>query len=75
MARLISRAANVVLSTTTSRGLSELLEEGKRFDWSLVEEAGKAHGFDLALPMLASHRLLMIGDHEQLPAFNERAYL
>jgi hypothetical protein len=75
MARLISRAANVVLSTTTSRGLSELLEEGKRFDWCLVEEAGKAHGFDLALPMLASHRLLMIGDHEQLPAFNERAYL
>lgn len=74
MARLVSRAANVVLATTTSRGLSELLEEGKRFDWCLVEEAGKAHGFDLALPMLASHRMLMIGDHEQLPAFNEVTY-
>jgi hypothetical protein len=40
-----------------------------------VEESGKAHGFDLALPMLASHRMLMIGDHEQLPAFNEEVYL
>jgi DNA polymerase III delta prime subunit len=74
MVRLISRAANVVLATTTSPGLSELLDEGKRFDWSLVEEAGKAHGFDLALPMLASHRMLMAGDHEQLPAFNARSF-
>ena len=74
MARLVSRSANVVLATTGSRGLSELLGEGKRFDWCLVEEAGKVHGFDLALPMLASHRMLMIGDHEQLPAFNEAAY-
>jgi hypothetical protein len=74
MARLLERAANVVLSTTTSRGLAALLGEGKRFDWCLVEEAGKVHGFDLALPMLASHRMLLIGDHEQLPAFNEAAY-
>jgi hypothetical protein len=75
MERLLTRAANVVLSTSTSRGLSEILDEGKRFDWCLVEEASKAHGFDLALPMLASHRMLMIGDHEQLPAFNEAVYL
>lgn len=75
MVRLTTRAANVVLSTTTSRSLSELVVEGKRFDWCLVEEAGKAHGFDLALPMLASHRMLMLGDHEQLPAFNEAAYI
>ena len=75
MARLVSRAANVVLATTTSADLEELLAGGKRFDWSVVEEAGKAHGFDLALPMLASHRVLMAGDHEQLPAYNERAYL
>src|ERR1700710_1728473 len=75
MERLLTRAANVVLSTSTSRGLSEILDEGKRFDWCLVEEASKAHGFDLALPMLASHRMLMIGDHDQLPAFNEAVYL
>jgi len=75
MERLLTRAANVVLSTSTSRGLAEILDDGKRFDWCLVEEASKAHGFDLALPMLASHRMLMIGDHEQLPAFNEAIYL
>jgi hypothetical protein len=75
MGRLLMRGANVVLATSTSGDLASLLDEGKRFDWCIVEEAGKAHGFDLALPMLASHRMLMIGDHEQLPAFNERAYL
>jgi hypothetical protein len=75
MGRLIARSANVVLSTTTSGELSDIVHGGKRFDWCIVEEAGKAHGFDLALPMLASHRMLMIGDHEQLPAFNEMAYI
>lgn len=73
--RLVSRAANVVLTTTTSKGLADLIEDNKRFDWCLVEETGKAHGFDLALPMLSSHRMLMIGDHEQLPAFNEEVFL
>lgn len=47
-----------------------MLEDGRRFDWSIIEEAGKAHGFDLALALQASHRLLLIGDQSQLPPYN-----
>jgi superfamily I DNA and/or RNA helicase len=47
-----------------------MLEDDRRFDWSIIEEAGKAHGFDLALALQASHRLLLIGDQDQLPPYN-----
>lgn len=75
MARLVARGANVVLTSTTARGLEELVHGSKRFDWCIVEETAKAHAFDLVQPMLASHRMLMIGDHEQLPAFNEEIFI
>jgi DNA polymerase III delta prime subunit len=70
---LIRAAANVVFATSNSGELERMLEDAQRFDWSIVEEAGKAHGFDLALALQASHRMLLIGDQEQLPPFNFEA--
>jgi hypothetical protein len=67
---LVRQAANVVFATSNSGELSQMLEDNRRFDWSIIEEAGKAHGFDLALALQASYRVLMIGDQEQLPPFN-----
>lgn len=66
---LIMRAANVVFATTNSGDLERLLEERGQFDWAIVEEAGKATGVELLLPLLLSYRRLMIGDHKQLPPF------
>ena len=40
----------------------------------IIEEAGKAHGFDLALPLQAGHRWLLIGDHKQLPPYRFKDY-
>ena len=68
--RLVEHGAGVIFATTNSGDLARLLDEGRRYDRSIIEEAGRAHGFDLALPIRASHRVLMIGDHQQLPAFN-----
>jgi hypothetical protein len=67
---LVRQAANVVFATSNSGELAQMLEDNRRFDWSIIEEAGKAHGFDLALALQASYRVLMIGDQEQLPPFN-----
>lgn len=66
---LIVRSANVVFSTTNSRELERLNEERAQFDWSIVEEAGKATGGELISPLLLSYRRLMIGDHKQLSPF------
>ena len=72
---LLKRSANIIYCTTSARDLETLAESRQSFDWSIVEEAGKAHGFDLALPLQAGHRWLLIGDHKQLPAFGYKEFL
>lgn len=67
---LILRSANLVFASTNSGDLEQLIEEKSQFDWSIIEEAGKATGPELISPLLLSHRRLMIGDHKQLPPFN-----
>ena len=71
---LVKRGANLTYCTTSAAEL-EALTADQSFDWSIVEEAGKAHGFDLALPLQAGHRWLLIGDHEQLPPYRFEDYL
>ena len=74
MQMLVQDSANLTFATLNSRDLFELSERGRHFDWSIIEEAGKAHGFDMAVALQESHRLLLIGDHFQLPPFNARLY-
>lgn len=71
---MILRAANLVFATTNSAAVERLIEEQSLFDWSVIEEAGKATGGELLSPMLLSHRRLMLGDHKQLPPFDIEKY-
>ncbi|MEZ4408041.1 MAG: AAA domain-containing protein [Polyangiales bacterium] len=66
LCQLVKRAANITYCTTTAGDLAELAESTQSFDWSIIEEAGKAHGFDLVLPLQSGHRWLLIGDQKQL---------
>ncbi|MFC8086102.1 AAA domain-containing protein [Streptomyces sp. NPDC057340] len=70
---LVKRGANVTYCTTSAGDLVALAA-GQAFDWSIVEEAGKAHAFDLALPLQAGHRWLLIGDHKQLDPYRYEDY-
>ena len=69
MCELVKRSASIVYSTTTAGDLEELADLTQSFDWSLIEEAGKAHGFDLVLPLQTGHRWVLIGDQNQLPPY------
>jgi serine/threonine protein kinase len=71
---LVQDAANLTFTTLNSFELAESSARGRRFDWSVIEEAGKAHGFDMSLALEQSHRLLLIGDHFQLPPFNSKVF-
>jgi hypothetical protein len=66
LCQLVKRSANITYCTTTAADLAELAESTQSFDWSIIEEAGKAHGFDLVLPLQSGHRWLLIGDQKQL---------
>ncbi|MBN8845359.1 MAG: AAA family ATPase [Sphingomonadales bacterium] len=74
MQLLVQDAANLTFATSNAGELAELADRGRRFDWSIIEEAGKAHGFDMAVALEESHRLLLIGDHFQLPPFNAQLF-
>lgn len=71
---LVKRGANLVYCTTSAGDLEDLADLAQSFDWAILEEAGKAHGFDLALPLQAGHRWLLIGDHRQLPPYRFEDY-
>jgi serine/threonine protein kinase len=61
--RLVRRAANFVYCTSTAGDLLELARSHQTFDWSIIEEAGKAHGFDLVLPLQTGHRWLLLASY------------
>jgi DNA polymerase III delta prime subunit len=71
---VVRRAASITYCTTSDRGLEAIARSQQSYDWSIIEEAGKAHSFDLALPLQAGHRWLLIGDHQQLPPYRFESY-
>ncbi len=69
----IQRGANLVFATTggcTARNVATGGTSGL-YDWVLVEEAARAWPTELALPLVRGLRWTLIGDHFQLPAFDE----
>lgn len=70
---LVKRSASITYSTTGDGDLADLAGDVS-YDWSIVEEAAKAHGFELALPLFLGHRWLLIGDPMQLPPYRIEDY-
>ena len=77
MEQLLKSGAQIVYCTTSASDLA-ILAESNEFDHSydlvIVEESGRVHAFDLALPLEAGHRWLLLGDHQQLPPFQIRQF-
>lgn len=71
---VLRRAASITYCTTSDKGLAATGQLNRSYDWSIVEEAGKAHSFDLVMPLQVGHRWLLIGDHEQLPPYRFESY-
>lgn len=40
-----------------------------RFDWVIVDEAGRATLQELSIPLSKGNKILLVGDHKQLPPF------
>lgn len=42
---------------------------GDEFDWVIIDEAAKANDSELLIPMILGKKIVLIGDHKQLPPF------
>lgn len=60
------QAANPRLSELTMRGFDE------KYDYVIVDEAARSNPLDLLIPMSMGRKIILVGDHKQLPHMVER---
>ena len=63
----LTRSASVVAGTCVGVGKHALGIVDLAYDWVIVDEAARASPMELVVAMQAGKRVLMVGDHLQLP--------
>ena len=70
--RIVEDHADTV-AATCSRSARVELPPGDDYDWVIIDEAGRASPFELLIPLVQGKRIVLIGDHRQLPPMVEDA--
>ncbi|WP_416050283.1 AAA domain-containing protein [Cupriavidus basilensis] len=66
-AEFLAKSRTVVAGTLVGIGYRSAGVVQNKFDWVIIDEAGRAAPSELAVAMQAGHRILLVGDHLQLP--------
>lgn len=66
-AEFLAKSRTVVAGTLVGIGYRGAGVVQNIFDWVIIDEAGRAAPSELAVAMQAGHRVLLVGDHFQLP--------
>lgn len=66
-AEFLAKSRMVVAGTLVGIGYRGAGVVQNIFDWVIIDEAGRAAPSELAVAMQAGHRVLLVGDHLQLP--------
>jgi hypothetical protein len=64
--RILERHGNTV-AATCSMAAKATPDPNEPYDWVIIDEAGHATPFELLIPMVQGRRVVLIGDHRQLP--------
>jgi len=63
----LARTRTVVAGTCVGIGRWSLGVADNNYDWVIIDEAARASSSELAVPMQVGRRVLLVGDHFQLP--------
>lgn len=63
----LARSRTLVCGTCVGIGLPHLGVASNVYDWVIIDEAARATPGELAIAMQAGKRVLLVGDHRQLP--------
>ncbi|MEY2703740.1 MAG: hypothetical protein RLY43_2379, partial [Bacteroidota bacterium] len=63
----LAKSRTVVAGTLVGLGKKSTGAVDNLYDWVIVDEAGRATSSELAVAIQAGHRILLVGDHKQLP--------
>lgn len=73
--KLYIENANVIGITCIQSGTKDFNENYPSFDVVIIDEASKSTPPDIILPMLKGRKIILVGDHKQLPPFiDQNAY-
>ncbi|MDW0111283.1 AAA domain-containing protein [Sporosarcina aquimarina] len=65
--KLYVKHANVIGTTCVASARKEFVEDYPEFDLVIIDEVSKATPPELLLPMLKGKKIILVGDHHQLP--------
>lgn len=65
--KLYVKHANVIGTTCVASARRDFMEEYPTFDVVIIDEVSKATPPELLLPMLKGKKIILVGDHHQLP--------
>ncbi|TMO99737.1 nuclease [Pseudoalteromonas sp. S3260] len=73
--RFMLQTKQLVCGTLVGVGKPSLSIENSQFDWVIIDEAGRAQASELMVAMQSAKRVLLVGDHKQLPPFYHKEHL
>lgn len=63
----LARSRTLVCGTCVGIGLGHLSVNENQYDWVIIDEAARSVSSELAIAMQSGKRVLLVGDHKQLP--------
>jgi len=72
---VLFKSVQVVFGTLVGMAANKYENVNQKFDYVIIDEAGKAILSELAIPINRGHRFVLVGDHKQLPPILEEESL
>jgi hypothetical protein len=66
-AGFMARTRSLVIGTLVGIGKAAYDIANHQYDIAIIDEAGRASASELAMAMQSAHRVILVGDHRQLP--------
>ena len=63
----LARSRQLVTGTCVGIGQRHIGIQGNQYDWVIIDEAARSIASELAIAMQSGKRVLLVGDHQQLP--------
>lgn len=70
----LARSRQLVVGTCVGIGQSHIGISEAIYDWVIVDEAARSVSSELAIAMQAGKRILLVGDHKQLPPLYQEGH-
>jgi hypothetical protein len=73
--QFLVKTRQLVCGTLVGMGQKQLGVAESSFDWVIVDEAARAQASELMIPLQSGKRILLVGDHRQLPPVYEPSHV